>query len=135
MERVREYLCQGRPKVTRRLATATSAVPPNAQTDPIENFGEQASQLFNERDSAAASNYNTSMSDAARPATREQPPRPYACIDAALHIKLKTTLEFIFVLGWGEFILQYQFNELDDRMSKLRRARTSPRPRRKQTWI
>ena len=25
-------------------------------------------------------------------------------------------------MGWGEFILQYQFNELDERMSKLEKA-------------
>ena len=25
-------------------------------------------------------------------------------------------------MGWGEFILQYQFNELDDRMSKLEKG-------------
>ena len=56
---------------------------------------------------------------AVRLAVRELLPQPDTCIDSALYIKLKTTLEVIFVLGWGEFILQYQFNELDDRMSKL----------------
>ena len=33
-----------------------------------------------------------------------------------------TTLEVIFVSGWGELIQQYQFNELDDRMSKLEKV-------------
>ena len=27
-------------------------------------------------------------------------------------------------MGWGEFILQYQFNELDDRMSKIEKGQT-----------
>ena len=62
---------------------------------------------------------NTPMDVAPEPAQREQPPRPDTDIDAALYFKLKTTLEVIFVPGWGEFITQYQFNELDDRMSKL----------------
>ena len=58
----------------------------------------------------------------ARPATREQLPQPDACIDTALYITLKTTLDVIFVLGWGELILQYQFNELDKIMSKLEKG-------------
>ena len=62
------------------------------------------------------------MTIAARPATRELPTQPDARIDAALYLKLKTTLEVIFVLGWGEFILQYQLNELDNRISKLERG-------------
>ena len=65
---------------------------------------------------------NTAMAVAVRPATREIPPQPEDFIDAALYIKLKTTLEVIFVSGWGDFILQYQFNELDDRMSKLEKG-------------
>ena len=68
------------------------------------------------------SNNNTGMDVAARPAMRELPPQPDAYIDATIYIKLKTTLEVIFVSGWGEFILQYQFNELDDRMSKLEKG-------------
>ena len=36
---------------------------------------------------------------------------------------MKTTLEVIFVSGWGKFITQYQFNELDDRMSKLKKRK------------
>ena len=99
-------------------ATATSDVPPNAQPAPIENFWEQDRRLFNERDATAVSNDNTAMAVTVRPAVRELPPQTDAFKDTALYIKLKTTLEVIFVLGWGEFIQQYQFNELDDRMSK-----------------
>ena len=79
-------------------------------------------RLFNERNAAAASNDNIAVAVSARPATRELPPQPDACIDATLDIKLKTTLEFIFVSGWGEFIIQYQFKELDDRMLKLEKG-------------
>ena len=67
-------------------------------------------------------NDNTTMAVAARPVTRELITQPDASIDATLYIKLKTTLEVIFVRGWREFILQYQFNELDDRMSKLEKG-------------
>ena len=64
------------------------------------------------------------MDVAAEPAQREQPPRPDTNIDAALYFKLKTTLEVIFVSGWGEFITQYQFNDLDNRTSKLEKGQT-----------
>ena len=33
-------------------------------------------------------------------------------------------LEVIFVLGWGGFITQYKFGELDDRMSKFEKGQT-----------
>ena len=59
------------------------------------------------------------MAVVVRPAEKEPPPQPDAFIDAVLYIKLKTTLDIIFVSGWGEFIQQYQFNELDDRISKI----------------
>ena len=39
-----------------------------------------------------------------------------------LYIKLKATLEVIFVSGWGFFVQQYQFNELDNRMTKLEKG-------------
>ena len=81
-----------------------------------ENYGVRNRHLFNERSVVASLRDNTNMDVATRPATREQPHQTNACIYATLYIKLKTTLEVIFVLGWGEFILQYQFNELDDRM-------------------
>ena len=90
---------------------------------PIENFWEQARRLFNERDAAAASNNNTTMAVTVRPAVRELPPQPDAFKDTALYIKLKTTLEVIFVSGWGEFIQQYKFNELDERMSKTEKEK------------
>ena len=109
-------------RVTRPQATGTSAVPPPDQPPPTESFGERARLLFNDRDATATSIDNTAMAVATRPAVREQPPQPDAFIDAALYIKLKTTLEIIFVSGWGEFIQQYQFNELDDRMSKLKKG-------------
>ena len=98
-------------RVTRPQATATLDITPHAQPAPSENFGERARRLFNKRDAAAASKDNTAMDVAARPAIREIPPQPYACINAALYTKLKTTLEVIFVSVWGEFILQYHFNE------------------------
>ena len=62
------------------------------------------------------------MDVAAEPVQQEQPTRLDTNIDAHLYFKLKTTLEVIFVSGWGEFITQYQFNELDDRMSKLEKG-------------
>ena len=108
--------------VTCPQATSTSAVPPNAQPAPSETFGERARRLFNERAAAAELNDNTAMAVATRPATRELPPQPDACIDATIYIKLETTLEVIFISGWGEFILQYQFNKLDNRMLKLEKG-------------
>ena len=73
-------------RVTRLQATSTLDVPPHNQPAPIETFGERAMRLFNERDAAAASNNNTAMAVAARPATRELPPQPDAFIDAVLYI-------------------------------------------------
>ena len=58
------------------------------------------------------------MAVVAIPAVREPPSQPDACIDAALYIKLKTNLEVIFLSGWGGFMLQYQFNKLDNIISK-----------------
>ena len=78
--------------VTLPQATATSAVPPNAQHALSENFGKRARRLFNKRAAAEASNDNTTMEVAARPATRELPPQPDTYIDATLYIKLKMTL-------------------------------------------
>ena len=111
-------------RVTRPQATDTSSVPPNAPPAASETFGERARRLFDERAAAAYSRDNTTMKVATRPAAREQPPWPNTCIDAVLYNKLKTTLEVIFVSCWGEFILQYQFNELDDRISKLEKGQT-----------
>ena len=96
-------------RVTRPQATPTLAFPPNAHPTPSEKSGERPRRFFNKRAASAASKDNTTMAVAARPATRELPPQPNACIDNTLYIILKTTLEVIFVSGWGEFILQYQF--------------------------
>ena len=84
-------------RVTRPQATVTLAVPLNAQPAPSENFGERSRRLFNKRASSVASNNNTAMAVATRPAMRELPPQPDAYIDATIYIKLKTTLEIIFV--------------------------------------
>ena len=83
-------------------ATDTSSVPPNAQPSLSENFRERTHQIFNERAAAAALRNNTTMDVYRIPATRKQPPQPDACIYATLYTKLKTALEVIFVLGWGE---------------------------------
>ena len=56
------------------------------------------------------------------PAEIKPPPQLDTFIDASLYIKLKTTLEVIFVSGWGDFMQQYQFNNLDNRMSKLEKG-------------
>ena len=57
-----------------------------------------------------------------RPAEVETPPHPYNFVYAAFCLKLKATLEIIHVSGWGVFIQQYQFNKLDDRISKLEKG-------------
>ena len=110
--------------VTRPQATATLAVSLIAPPAATENYGQRAQRLLNERAVATASLRDTHMEVSAEPAQREQPRIPDTNIDAALYFKVKTTLEVIFVSGWGEFITQYQFNELDDIMSKLEIGRT-----------
>ena len=88
--------------------------------DHSENFGEQARRLLNERASASASTNNTRMAVVEnRPAEAEPPPQTKTFVDAAFYINLKATIEVIFVLGWGVFILQYQSNELDDPIFKV----------------
>ena len=59
------------------------------------------------------------MAVVVRPAEREPPLQPNTFIDASLYIKLNTTFEVIFVSGWEEFMQQYHFNEVDDRIPKL----------------
>ena len=105
-------------------ATDTSSVTPNAPPVVTESFGERAMRLFNERAAAIALRDHTTMEVATRPAAREQLSWPDTCIDAVLYNKLKTPLEVIFVSGLGEFIFQYQFNKLDNRMSKLENGQT-----------
>ena len=109
-----------RPPPGYRHLSVPLIAPPNAS----ESFGAQARRLFDERAAAAALLNDTPMDVAAEPAPREKPPRPNTSTDTVMYHKLKTTLEVIFVSGWGEFITQYQFNELDDRMSKLEKGQT-----------
>ena len=111
-------------RVTRHQAPATQAVSLSAPPAANENYGQRARRILNERAAATALHDNTPMDVAVEPAPREQPPRLDTNIEAPLYFKLKTTLEVIFVSGWGEFITQYQFNELDDRMSKLEKGQT-----------
>ena len=59
-----------------------------------------------------------------RPSDIEPPTQPNTFVDTSFYIKLKKNFEFIFVLGRGEFMQQYQFNELDNRMSKLKTGQT-----------
>ena len=47
---------------------------------------------------------------------------PDNVLDAAFYMKSKATLKVIFALGWVIFIQQCQFNELDDRMSNLKKT-------------
>ena len=105
-------------RVTHHQAIDTSFVPLIAPPNASENFGKRARRLLNERAAAATLLHNPPMDVTTEPAPREQPPRPDTSTDAVLYHKLKTTLEVIFVSGWGEFITQYQFNKLDNRMSK-----------------
>ena len=53
----------------------------------------------------------------------EPPPHPDNFVDAVFYIKLKAPLRVIFISGWGVFIQQYHFNELDDRMYKLEKGK------------
>ena len=111
-----------RARVTRPLAEAPADDPPACPDFP-KNFGEQTRRLLNDRAAAVASTNDTRMvviED--RPAEVETPPHPYNFVYAAFCLKLKATLEIIHVSGWGVFIQQYQFNELDDRMSKLEKG-------------
>ena len=57
-----------------------------------------------------------------RPTEVETPPQPNTFLDAAFYIKLQATLEVIFDFGWGVFIRQFQFDKLNDRMSKLKKC-------------
>ena len=79
---------------------------------------------FSTIDAVATSIYNTKVDIIMIPVERETPPQPETFIYAALYIKLKTTLEVMFISGWGEFMQQYQFNNLDNRISKLEKGPT-----------
>ena len=98
------------------LAASTAAATPAC----TKNFGKRTHRLLNERATAAASTDDTcKVIVENRPSKAEPPPHPYNFVVAAFYIKLKATIEIIFVSGWGVFIQQYQFNELDDCMSNL----------------
>ena len=108
-----------RARITRPLVAAPAAAP----TARPKNFGEETQLLFNERAAAAASTNDTCMVIAEdRPSEVELPPQPDNFVDTALCIKIKANPEVIFVSGWGVFIQQYQFNELDNCMSKTKKG-------------
>ena len=56
------------------------------------------------------------------PAEAETPTQPDTFIDAAFYLKLQTNLEVVFFSRWGVFIWQFQFNKLENRMSKLEKS-------------
>ena len=108
--------------VTCPLTAATLAGPPSDRPSPSKNFGERARRLINERGAAAASTDNKCMVVSEnRPAEAEPPPQPSTFLDAAFYLKLQATLE-VFFWEWGVFIQQFQFNDLDNRMSKLEKG-------------
>ena len=109
-------------RVTRPLAASTLADPPPAQPALSETFGERTQRLLNERSATTASTDDTTMAVVKRPAETEPPPYTDTFVDTAFYIKLKATLEVIFVLVWGVCMQQYQFNELDKRMLKLEKV-------------
>ena len=104
------------------LSEDPTAATPACPARP-KNFGELTWLLLNERSSAAASTNDIQMIFVKdRPAEAEPPTQPGIFIDAAFYIKLKATLEVFFIFGLGVFIQQYQFNNLDDFMSKLEKG-------------
>ena len=108
--------------VTRPLVESPAAAPSARPARP-KNFGERARCLLDERAAAAASTDDTCMVVVEnRLAEADPPPQPDTFVDAVFYIKLKATLEVIFVSGWVVFIQKYQFNELDERMSKLEKG-------------
>ena len=56
------------------------------------------------------------------PAEAETPPQPDTYVDTEFYLKLQVTLKVILFPGWGVFIQQFQFNELDNRMSNLKKG-------------
>ena len=87
--------------ITYPQATVNPDAPPTPQPAASETFGERARRLFDERAAAADSRDTSTIEVSTRPSTREQHPRPETYIDAVLYLTLKTTLEVIFVSGWG----------------------------------
>ena len=90
-----------RSHITRPLAASPAAAPPDHPDCP-ESFGEQTRRLLNERAAVAMSTDDTRMVIVKNiPAEAEPPPQPDTFVDAEFCIKLKATLEIIFVLVWG----------------------------------
>ena len=63
-----------------------------------------------------------------RPAEVELPPETDNVLEAAFYIKLKETIEVISILGWDVFIQLYHFNDLDNRISKLKKGQNLNKP-------
>ena len=94
-----------RARATCPLTASTLATPPYAYPDPSENFGERSRRLINERAAIAVSTDENRMDVVEeRPSEAEQPPHKDNFLDEVFYIKLKATLEVIFVTGWGVFI-------------------------------
>ena len=108
--------------VTPPLAASPADAPPPDLPDRPENFGDRARRLLYERAAADASTNDTTMAVVKRPDETDPPPHPDTFVDSAFYIKLKATLEVVFVSVWGVFMQQYQFNKLDNRMSKLEKG-------------
>ena len=112
-----------RARVTCPLEAAPAAAITHAHPAHSKNFGERAQCLLNERSDAAASTDDTHMVIVEnRLAEAEPPPQTDTFVKSAFYNKLKSTLRVIFVSGWGVFIQEYQFNELDDRTLKLKKG-------------
>ena len=119
------------PALLTPLATAIEVAPPALpalpdrpdRPDHLKNFGEWSWRLLNERAVSATSTDNTRMVIVKDiPAEAEPPPHPDSLEDKAFYIKLRATLEVIFVSVWDVFIQKYQFNKLDNCMSKLKKC-------------
>ena len=122
-------------RVTCPLAAAPMAATPPARLDSPKNFRDQNWRLLSERAAAKASTKDTRIVVVKeRQAEAEPPPQPDTFVDAAFYIKLKETVKKIFVLGWDVCIQHYQFNELDDRMSKLKKGQNTKKSAEKQPW-
>ena len=112
-----------RAHITRPLESATLDAPPSDHPVPSENFGDRAWHILNKRAAASAStDENFIVVVENRSAEAELPPQPDTFVDATFYIKLRATLEIIFDSVWGFFVRQYQFNKMDDRMSKIEKV-------------
>ena len=57
-----------------------------------------------------------------RPDKTEPSPQHKTFVDTDFYIKIKLTFKVIFVSRLGEFMQEYQFNELDDIMFKIKKG-------------